>query len=673
MISPAHSYKNLSVGRLNRQDVALLPLFSSNLAPTPISPLSPALPDMSTMLLSPSEPCPPFFHDSDSSRWLADSPRQSKRQISKARSPAPSQSELLYSNARADANANAHREYIHSAPDSPDTDRLRRMHVGHSAHGATIPEAVTPNLVPQHPTPESPRALGNVRMTSHRLRDASDSHMAEDYARPIAPEHPNERSPDNLKSQRYRIRPLSRSRERPSPYERPQHLAGARYDTSDESSGSISVHPLGSPFSATSYGDGDYPRRRHSAVQAANAQRPVTRIPKKLPPPNIHVLSDPYKDLAAHLRRHGLLAEANTFAHAGVPVDYVLHGYISTAYGGPPALLEQTGKLLTRQPEEVSRQMSRSRVDDPRTASEQLPECLTFDVEMLDVEADAHGLIPTHVFAVTPSILSEQGINNGILMPIHAMPYVLQCVSLPPLPATTAPDARVTGTREIPVVSLKVPDPQNFFITHRFVYNHDNTELLCQLLPMRYITSTLNREVTPDLVSPTYGPEASTSSSAAASSQRPPRNFTTARAINVLSKLSPGELFKHCRLVHSAWGNGVAIGLMSDVYWSTLDRAWDILIAALMLQRGRHVVEDEMARMMLRGDLDDTPRSTSRATFSGPRSTLFHPSSQSRSHSQQGSAKVPQLKDEPAEDDMALEGGRATKEAAEDSEDEVEE
>jgi hypothetical protein len=281
-----------------------------------------------------------------------------------------------------------------------------------------------------------------------------------------------------------------------------------------------------------------------------------------------------------------------------VPANYVLHGYMTAATGGPPALLEQTSRLLVKHGQEVARQMAKSKLDHTtQNAASALPECLTFDIESLDAQAEEQGLTPTHIFALHSSMPAEgrsstsgAASSNGMLVPIHALAYVLQCVSLPALPSTSAGQAAsTTGMRDMPVVALRIPCPKAFPVMHRFIYDHNATELLCSLLPIRHITTTLNRDRSP-FDARTLEAEPKTL----------PKHFTVTRAVQILSDLPISELLGYAKQVHAAWANGIAVGLLSHLYWSTLDRAWDMIVGAMTLKRGREVLEQEREKTPLR-------------------------------------------------------------------------
>lgn len=422
-------------------------------------------------------------------------------------------------------------------------------------------------------------------------------------------------------------------KKRSTPYQK----ARASEDSSKEAASPnlspsfISIDVSQRPATSTGHRRLSYSSSMPSARPFASSTAGLVKLPLKLPRPQLQILSDPYKDLNLHLRRHGLYTEAQTFAQAKIPTDYILHAYM-TAMCGPTGLFEQTSQFLSRQQEEVARQMARSELQREKTdPCAKLPEALLLDVDTLDQAAEKDGVTPTHVFAIHPctttnktdgetaassSSSSKSPRKDGMLLPIHAMPYVLQCASLPALPSITP--STTTGIKEVPIVSLKVPQPQDFPLTHRFIYDHDATELMCNLLPISWITSTLNRENAlnvneggdsrqDDQTSQQQQPEdleqsSSRSSSLATSdpivasspeTEPHPSNFTVAHTVHTLSQLQVIDLLRHAQTIQACWANGVAIGLLSELYWQTLDRAWNLVIASLKKKMGMTLVKGQ--------------------------------------------------------------------------------
>ncbi|CAO1615794.1 unnamed protein product [Parajaminaea phylloscopi] len=304
------------------------------------------------------------------------------------------------------------------------------------------------------------------------------------------------------------------------------------------------------------------------------------RLPLKLPPPDLHVLSSPYTDMRRHLIRHGMRSEADVYAD--LPPDYALHGYMTAIPGGPPALLQQSSLLLRQHHLEVARQMARSglpptsgRPGDVHAAEQTLPEALYFDFDSLNQQAVADSTLPTHVLAVHSSVVSPGQRPAGMLIPIHSLPYILQCVSLTALPATDIARAATAGTLEVPIVSILVPRPKDFPLTHRFIYNRDTMALLTDLLPVQAIDRLLVSRAPHLARALDEGQEGSS-------------NDLLESCVDLLSQgTTESDLLEYLAKVHACWANGVAIGLAPSIYWDTLSKAWDFLISALQVQRRR--------------------------------------------------------------------------------------
>lgn len=384
------------------------------------------------------------------------------------------------------------------------------------------------------------------------------------------------------------------------------------------------------------------------------------RLPVRLPRPPLRVLSDPHQDLRRHLLRHGMRQEAMTFASAGMPADYILHGYMTAIHGGPPALLEQSSLLLSRHEADVARQMAQKKGKQmmnsstgggssgisgrssgleasagPPPVEDRLPESLHFDLERLDLQALKNNTLPTHVLAVHPTTWPPNGTKHdrvgqdsapaglsssssssppsssplprrqrravGMLLPIHSLPYVLQCVSLPALPP--ADSTSTTGTKELPVVSVRVPRPDAFSMTHRWIYNHDSAMLLRTLIPAQVPLTGVLKVTTSSPSSFEARPDEGrqgTSASARAIFQHIVDHLQT--NAGVTSSLPAGlhrkrtELLTHLEKVQAAWSNGLAIGVAPNLYWKTLERAWELLLGPLLLvleeqKRAKHASE----------------------------------------------------------------------------------
>ncbi|PWN26291.1 hypothetical protein BDZ90DRAFT_51244 [Jaminaea rosea] len=346
-------------------------------------------------------------------------------------------------------------------------------------------------------------------------------------------------------------------------------------------------------------------RTRPLAAPSSSTNRQIT-LPIRLPPPALTILSDPYADLTLHLNRHGLRSEAETLGK--MPPDFILHNYL-TIKGGPVGFLEQTMRLVERHGPEMGRQIgaaARRQQGNPGPGEgDRLPEAVLLDTQMLDADAIASGLLPTHLLVVTPCLplsgptsssagsstptpssaisSSPPSHQQHVILPIHSLLYVLQCVSLPPLPRSSVPTSSSPAgeTLEIPVVSLKVPRPALFSLTHRFVYSHDTQALLMDLAPLERLAAILRARA--------GGERASQGAAPSSSSSTPPIMIprpSRSECQTLLAHHCPAaELLGYAQKVHGAWANGVAIGLTTTVYWRTLERAWELVVGALRIQQ----------------------------------------------------------------------------------------
>lgn len=352
------------------------------------------------------------------------------------------------------------------------------------------------------------------------------------------------------------------------------------------------------------------------------------RLATDLPSPTIRAPTDPHRDFRGHLSRHGLGAEAD--AYAPLPPDYVLHTYMTAISGGPPVLLEQSAQLLVRHESEVARQMSRSTLDevDPgqqagsfppdgpsKSIAERLPESLYFDVEHLDPMASQNGVLPTHILALHPSEAWKDIAPTGMLLPVHSLPYVLQCVSLPPLPPSDGLRASIAESLELPVVSVQLPRPDLFPMTHRFLYTRDPLRLLADLLPIQLLTKLACQ----------HG--VLTRQTESAASQGEPEDEAEegvrklGQSVELLTQqLSQPQLLDYADKVRGCWLNGCAVGFVPQIYWTTLSKAWDFLIASLEIQK-RQRLSSAGSQQQQHTATDDPSRANTLDTFHGAEQT----------------------------------------------------
>lgn len=279
------------------------------------------------------------------------------------------------------------------------------------------------------------------------------------------------------------------------------------------------------------------------------------------------------------------MIEADEYEQAGdITADFVLQALRVTSGGGAEALLNQTNVFLSQHGLTVNEQIK---------ASAGLPDHFSIPVADLDTLADDHCLTPTHMLAVHGTEEKASNETKGLLLPCHASIYVLQCVSLPCFPTSTGPEEGQVK-RQLPVVPFRVPRPTEFPTLHRYLYTHDASALLVELLPMKHIARqwdhTKSKQSDP-------APSAIAHLSNQPPAPSPPPTVPSS-ATMALAHLPTQSLFQYAYKIHSAWANGVAIGLPQAQYWSTLDRAWSLVMAALSIKKAR-IMDTEMRGVQL--------------------------------------------------------------------------
>lgn len=88
------------------------------------------------------------------------------------------------------------------------------------------------------------------------------------------------------------------------------------------------------------------------------------------------------------------------------------------------------------------------------------------------------------------------------------------------------------------------------------------------------------------------------------------------------------ELLSYAYRIHATWANGVAIGVLSNEYWSTLDRVWSLIMAALGMKK-RLLIDAERSGMKL--DLSQGPNSSETVALSSDNFAAFASSTMRRS------------------------------------------
>lgn len=257
--------------------------------------------------------------------------------------------------------------------------------------------------------------------------------------------------------------------------------------------------------------------RRERSTSEEEALEQVD-LPEELPEPDMAILSDPVLNLAAHLRYHGRQGDLNGIELSRITAPHVLRLLLASVPRGGEQLLRETHRLLRDREPEVRNQLQASTLPP------------YFRLHLKDDYYDSIIAKPsiTHLLAIA----SPSKRDRGVILPIHAYTYILQCGALPPLrPARSGP-----GFVDLPIIPLVVSRPQLFYLTHAFLYMR-NAKALFQSLMEQDATE---------------------------------------------ANLDPAQDALHrCAVIHAAWANGLAIGLLDDDYWDTLKQAWSVAISII--------------------------------------------------------------------------------------------
>mgnify|MGYP000282953781 CR=1 FL=1 len=321
-------------------------------------------------------------------------------------------------------------------------------------------------------------------------------------------------------------------------------MVGSQYQPARQQSEHIS-----SPSSAqTATLKRAFPANNAVSVNPRGQERLLdVRLPLRLPPPLFITISSPHTSLPDHLRFHGFPQEAKTYEGSTTPVDIIPRQLIFEM-GGARALLWETSQLLV-----VCEKAAREQLKD-----QELPESLKLSCNNLSQSQFAQ--VSKMSLITAPSVLlalqsSCQGdvskgaeTSRGLIIPIHALIYVMQGAALKPLRQPIAPDEEerqhgaASDAVELPILRFSVPRPYQFYRTHQFLYTNDTRELRSSLLP-------------PSLI----GTSGQDSAQGASQKSNP-----------AMARPTVSSLLRHAWLIHAAWANGAAIGVLSEDYWKTL-------------------------------------------------------------------------------------------------------
>ena len=298
----------------------------------------------------------------------------------------------------------------------------------------------------------------------------------------------------------------------------------------------------------------------HSASVTLKGDRLSVKVPQKLPPPHLKPNSSPYEDLVAHLSRHHFFAEAQQVEKHAVSPDYYLTQYLETARLGKSSLYHQTEIFLNANKEYL---LSRIVPGQP------LPDVIPLDVTEWVSTLQRP---PTHVLAV------HSDSEAATLYAVHGQIMALQCVSIPFLPASNETTQHGKVIRHTPTLPLRVPSVKHFNTIMRWLYSQSTTSLLHELLPLKHIVTYLTKR--------SLAQRGSCSASNPATS--PPEdttNLSSADIVEAMSSVSTRHFLELLQTIQAVWKNGVALGIVSWNFWSTLDQAWNLTIGAMVTSK----------------------------------------------------------------------------------------
>ncbi|KAF5319941.1 hypothetical protein D9611_011060 [Ephemerocybe angulata] len=171
----------------------------------------------------------------------------------------------------------------------------------------------------------------------------------------------------------------------------------------------------------------------------------------------------------------------------------------------------------------------------------------------------ANTMPPTHVMAVRSSKPPPPGTAPGRvkLFPVHALVLAAHCTRLPPFEMKAA--RHISDTQIIvPRRQISVPCPETFQHILAYLYTRRKSPFLNAMLP---------------IPAPTTMDEPGAKAGFGALIGRMP--FTTE------------GLMTYVMIIHGIWSNVIALGIFDDGLWDMLDTAWEIILTAMVVNRGQ--------------------------------------------------------------------------------------
>jgi len=300
-------------------------------------------------------------------------------------------------------------------------------------------------------------------------------------------------------------------------------------------------------------------------------------IPLRLAWPLIEAPTNPYVDLPRHLRHYGLEAEALEFARSHATCDFVLEAFLTMhklprQEASGASLVSQAGEELLHALEQALRAREPSVQEQlactamavaavpPEHVALPPSVCLPWTNGMRSLPMPA---MPTHILAVCASTMSTEfghwASTPCTLVPVHWIVYVLQCTQLPAVPAQAAAAAASQG--QVPLVPLAVPYPQHWAILHRWLYTRDMAKLLASLVPLSAVLQYVHGHGTEGL--------------------------SASAPLDALACVSLSVLVRLALRIRATWHNAQSVGIIAEAFWTTLARAWDMVVHAMVLRKAR--------------------------------------------------------------------------------------
>lgn len=310
------------------------------------------------------------------------------------------------------------------------------------------------------------------------------------------------------------------------------------------------------------------------------------KLPLKLPLPVLNAPTNPHDDLSQHLCRFGLHLEALEFKRSHVDCDFVLNTFLSI-YRTPnegscskhvrrAARVTDSGELLmyslleTLQKHEAKvrrqlQQTSEGLAKVPGRVILPVSICIPWEETVPGLLKSSPSAAPTHLAAICKEasrVISKSGrqlnynLSPSVIVPIHWIVYVLQCAFIP-----TDPALCIIAKGHTPVIPITVPFPRHWAVIHRWLYTRDTSKLLISLVPLGIIVKRM--------------------------SQREKRHPKLGDCLEALSHFSLSFLTVFLVKIRATWYNGKTIGIYSMDFWRTLVRAWDLVMGAVILRKGR--------------------------------------------------------------------------------------